>query len=144
TAGVNGLHVHAGVPPPVVRGARRSAGGLAGLLSCARGLIGSALLHVSSVQWCPRHPPLPTTSCLEDAREAGSFSRFACLFRRTNMDSTQPFVKPVNTIYCASVLGQSQDVGCVEIVPAYPARDRAAGGRRAFRRPPVVHRQVRW
>jgi hypothetical protein len=43
------------------------------------------------------------------------------VFRRINMSRARPFVKRVNTTYCASVLGQSQDVdehgGFVQTLP---------------------------
>src|SRR6476619_7694111 len=45
-------------------------------------------------------------------REAGRFSPFIVRvsFRRTNMRSGDSFVKRVNTIYCAFLLGHSQYV----------------------------------
>src|SRR5437667_9200905 len=73
-------------------------------------------------------------------REAGEFSGCAFPLRRTNMRPAQTFVKRVNTIYCAFLLGQSQDVDacdtCTCIRPETMRSLRAGWWEAVFRPPP--------
>src|ERR1019366_9050471 len=48
--------------------------------------------------------------CGIQPRKLGDFSLLTCRARQTNMRPATTFVKSVNTIYCAFLLGHSQDV----------------------------------